>query len=496
VSSKALQRGIVIAMVLATVGGALAAYFVARNNLHSARSDRVDTAREKISDALRRRAYYLEDVADMVGVHDDADEAEFSRWAHVRGRNEAAVISVEWVRHSPSGKLVPPHDIGPHPILVAPTDPGNAPLADALNQPAASRPVELSSLHKQIAISQPIELANRHEGFYMSVPVVSHKDSGEISALESQSAIVGLVDAQQLVAEALPLAANPTPLQLRDQVTPLATIGSGLDNAVQATIATPGRAWNVSVAGGSLTTTEMLLPWLILLVGGALTFTVAVMLRTLARRRDAAVELASKRSDELAASLERVEQTNRELERARADAERLSGEDPVTGIFNRRHFGEVLARELSDPESGGIPAVLLLDLDHFKRVNDEHGHLMGDAVLQAVTDRIASVLREEDCLARWGGEEFAVLAPDIDRDGVLAIGERAREALAEMPVRVGDGSIDLTLSVGAALAIGEQRTPDALVDAADQALYAAKNAGRNCVRIWDAGGAVSGVNAR
>ena len=207
------------------------------------------------------------------------------------------------------------------------------------------------------------------------------------------------------------------------------------------------------------------------------------MLRTLARRRDAALELASERSAELAASLERVEKANRDLERARADAERLSREDPVTGIFNRRHFGEVLARELSDPESGAAPAVLLLDLDHFKRVNDEHGHLMGDAVLQTVTDRIASVLRAEDCLARWGGEEFAVLAPDIDRDGVHALAERAREALAEEPIRVGDVSIDLTLSVGAALAEDGNRTPDALVHAADQALYEAKDAGRNCVRI-------------
>jgi diguanylate cyclase (GGDEF)-like protein len=495
VSSKALQRGIVIAMILATVGGALAAYFVSRHNLHSARTDRVETAQQSISDALRRRAYYLEDIGDMVGVHDDADEAEFSRWAHVRGRNEGAIVSVEWVRRSPTGELVPPHDIGPHPILVAPTDARNAALANALSHPVAAGPLRLSELHKQVAISQPVKLANGDEGFYMSIPVVSHLDSGEISHTESQSAIVGLIDAQQLVAEALPVTANPTALQLRDQVTPLATIGSGLNNAVRAAIATPGRAWTVSVAGGSLTTSETLLPWLILLIGGALTFTVAYMLRTLARRRDAALELASERSEELAASLEVVEQANRDLERARADAEQLSREDPVTGIFNRRHFGEVLARELSNPEGGGIPAVLLLDLDHFKQVNDEHGHLMGDAVLQTVTDRIASVLREEDCLARWGGEEFAVLAPDIDRDGVVALAERAREALAREPVQVGDVSIDLTLSAGAALATTGQRTPDTLVHAADQALYDAKDAGRNCVRIWDADAAPSGVSA-
>jgi diguanylate cyclase (GGDEF)-like protein len=495
VSSKALQRGIVIAMVLATVGGALAAYLVSRHNLDSTRSDRVDSAQQRISDALRRRAYYLEDIGDMVGVHDDADEAEFSRWAHVRGRNEGAIVSVEWVRRSPSGELVPPHDIGPHPLLVAATDPGNATLANAVSQPAASGPLGLSSLHKELAISEPVELANGDEGFYMSVPVVSHRDSGEISHLESQSAIVGLVDAQRLVAEALPVAANPTPLQLRDQVTPLATIGSGLDNAVKAAITTPGRAWTVSVAGGSLTTTEILLPWLILLVGGALTFTVAIMLRTLARRRDAALALVSERSEELAASLDRVEQANRDLERAHAEADRLSREDPVTGIFNRRHFGEVLARELSDP-AASVPAVLLLDLDHFKRINDEHGHLMGDAVLQTVTDRIALVLRDEDCLARWGGEEFAILAPDIDRDGVLSLAERAREALAAEPVQLGEMSIDLTLSVGAALGTGERRTPDALVHAADQALYRAKGAGRNCVRIWDADVMPSGISAR
>jgi diguanylate cyclase (GGDEF)-like protein len=496
VSSKTLQRGIVIAMVLATVGGALAAFFVSRHNLDSSRASRVESAQQRISDAVRRRAYYLQDIGDMVGVHDDADYPEFARWAHVRGLNEDAIVGVEWVRRSPSGKLVPPHDIGPHPILIEPSAPADAALTNAVSEPAASGPLRLSALHKRTAISQPVKLANGDEGFYMSVPVVSHRDSGEISHLESQSAIVGLIDAQQLVAEALPSSAHPTPLQLRDQVTPLATIGSGLNNAVKAAVATPGRPWTLSVAGGSLTPWEKFLPWLILLVGGTLTFTVAVVLRTLARRRDAALDLASERATELSASLKRVELANRDLERARAEAERLSREDPVTGIFNRRHFGEVLARALTDPDESGTPAVLLLDLDHFKRVNDEHGHLMGDAVLQTVTDRIASVLREQDCLARWGGEEFAVLAPDIDRDGALALADRAREALAEEPVRIGDVSIRLTLSVGAALGRAGRRTPDALVHAADQALYEAKGAGRNCVRIWDADTAPSGISAR
>ncbi len=493
-SSRALQRGVVLAMILATLGGAIGAYLVSHSQLHSRRMDQVSNTSTAISDAVRRRAYYLQDVADMVGVHDDADEAEFSRYAHVRGRNEGAIVAVEWIRRSPTGKLVPPGDIGPDPELVKASDPRNAQLADAESNSTAAPVVAAASLHKRNGISAPVRLANGDAGFYLAVPVVSHRFSGDVSSVESRSTVVGLVDAQRLVAEALP-GGPPTALQLRDQVTPLATIGSGLHNALRTAIAAPSRDWTLTVDGGSLTPAEKALPWLILLIGGTLTLMVAFVLRALARRRDQAVALADQRSSELAASLRRVEKANRDLERARADAHRLSREDPVTGIFNRRHFGEVLARELSDPESEGTPAVLLLDLDHFKRVNDEHGHLMGDAVLQTVTDRIASVLRAEDCLARWGGEEFAVLAPDVDRDGVLALAERAREALAEEPIRVGDVSIELTLSVGAALAEDGNRTPDALVHAADRALYDAKDAGRNRVRIQHAGGAPSGVSA-
>lgn len=495
VSSRALQRGIVIAMILATVGGALGAYLVSHSQLHSRRSHQVSNVRQAISDAVSRRAYYLQDVADMVGVHDDADKAEFSRYAHVRGRNEGSIVAVEWIRRSPSGKLVPPADIGDDPELIKPSDPANDRLGDAEANPTATPVIKEASLHKHVGVSAPVRLANGDSAFYLAVPVVSHRFSGDVSSVESRSTVVGLVDAQQLVAAALP-SGQRTALQLRDRVTPLATIGSGLHEALRGAVAAPSRNWTLTVDGASLTTAEKALPWLILVIGGALTFTVALVLRTLGRRRDAAVALADERSTELAATLERVEQANRELERARSEAERLSREDPVTGIFNRRHFGEVLARELSDPEDGATPAVLLLDLDHFKRVNDEHGHLMGDAVLQSVTDRIASVLREEDCLARWGGEEFAVLAPSIDREGVRILAERAREALAEAPVIVGDVSIDLTLSVGGALAKDGQRTPDALVHAADQALYEAKGAGRNCVHIWDTGPAPSGVSAR
>jgi diguanylate cyclase (GGDEF)-like protein len=172
-----------------------------------------------------------------------------------------------------------------------------------------------------------------------------------------------------------------------------------------------------------------------------------------------------------------------ELAVAHAEAQRLSRLDALTEIYNRRHFSEVLAAELAHPRRPA-PAVLLIDLDHFKRVNDEFGHLVGDALLQAAAGRIASILRRSDCLARWGGEEFAILAPATDHEGALRLAERARHALGDRPVRALGIDIEMRASIGVAVAGSGQLTPDSLVKAADDAMYEAKRAGRNCVRLF------------
>jgi two-component system, cell cycle response regulator len=185
---------------------------------------------------------------------------------------------------------------------------------------------------------------------------------------------------------------------------------------------------------------------------------------------------------QLSDTLHDVEQTNQELEQAHAEADRLSRVDPLTGVYNRRHFSELLSAELGLTDGGSV-AVLLLDLDHFKGVNDRYGHLTGDAVLQAAAGRIASIIRSSDCLARWGGEEFAILAPGTEADEASALAERARAALADTPVKVEGVVIELTTSVGVAVAGGPTQTSDGLLDAADEALYGAKRAGRNCVRM-------------
>jgi diguanylate cyclase (GGDEF)-like protein len=473
-SAKLVQRGIVVMLVLATVAAAIVAHLVPRNGLERQRSDRVSEARHRIGDALRRRAFFLEDVADMVGVHDDAAADEFSRYAHVRGRYEHAVVAVQWLRRSPEGKLVPPAETGPNPVLIPPASDADTAVADAAQRPAAAPAFRLASRSKRVAISGPVRLANGHSAFYLAVPVQAHRFTGLLSKVESHSAVVGLVDAQALVAQELsarPLGA----LRLRDAVTPLASIGSSLHNAVDVSVPAAGRNWTLSVDGGSLSTLERLLPWLILATGLGLSLTVGLVLRQSIRRRDMALRLAEERYDE--------------LEQARSQAERLSRVDALTDVYNRRHFTEVLAGELSRVRRGGEPpAVLMLDIDHFKRVNDEHGHLTGDAVLRASAYRIASILRGSDTLARWGGEEFAILAPATDAEGATRLAERARAALAARPVEVEGVSLDLTASIGVAVAADGSVTPDALVDAADQVLYDAKRAGRDCVRLSDLSG--------
>jgi diguanylate cyclase (GGDEF)-like protein len=479
VSTSALQRAVVAVLAVAGAVAALGTALALRHDLNSGRAERLGDAQRHISEALRARAYYLEDVADMVGVHDDADATEFSRYAHVRGRDEGAVVGVQWLRRSLDGHLQPPRETGRDPILVA--DDADGKLVDAAHSPAASSSVRAASLHKRVAVSSPIELADGDPAFYLAVPVEAHRFSGEVSKAESRSAIVGLIDAQKLVAAAAP----GTTLRVSDGATPLAAQGGASRNSAGAVLDFGGRSWKLNVDGGTLSGFERALPWLILAFGFAVTATVALILRQSMLRRDAALRLARDRSKELSVTLKRVERTNQELELAHAEADRLSRVDPLTGIFNRRHFGEVLSAELSLNETGPA-AVLLLDLDHFKTVNDRYGHSTGDAVLRAAAERIDSVTRASDCLARWGGEEFAVLAPGLDREGATLLAERARTALVEQPVSVEQATIELTLSVGVAVLGPDCPTADSLLDAADEALYEAKRSGRNCVRVFHA----------
>jgi len=366
-------------------------------------------------------------------------------------------------------------------VLIAPAVRANSALADAARRHAAAQAIRLASLRKMVSVSAPVTLANGHPAFYLAVPVQAHRYSGLLSKAESQSAMVGLVDAQTLAGEAL--GGGSPAFRLSDGVTPLAASGSALNNALRTAMPAAGRRWTIAVEGGSLTPIQVALPWLTLIFGFSLAAAVALILGNSARRRDEALRLAAERSADLAVSLQRVELANQELEVAHAEAEMRSRVDALTETFNRRHFGEVLANELSHGK-GTRAAVLLLDIDHFKRINDEHGHLMGDVILRAVAGRIGSILRGTDCLARWGGEEFAILAPNTGGDVMLELAERARRTLCDDPIVVDGIPFQLRVSIGAVLTGDGLDTPDAVVNAADQALYDAKRAGRDCVRVY------------
>jgi two-component system cell cycle response regulator len=162
----------------------------------------------------------------------------------------------------------------------------------------------------------------------------------------------------------------------------------------------------------------------------------------------------------------------------------LSLKDPLTGLANRRHFRAVLAREIEIvARSGNSALLLMLDIDHFKNINDSHGHLAGDKVLQAVARCVASCVRPQDTVARYGGEEFAVVLPDSQVSFGEAVAERIRQSLASMSVLVSPVlSLQITMSIGGAFApVWVRSTADLWIERADTQLYRAKAEGRNRV---------------
>ena len=177
-----------------------------------------------------------------------------------------------------------------------------------------------------------------------------------------------------------------------------------------------------------------------------------------------------------------------ELRLARGAAEQRARIDELTGTYNRRHFAEIVAEALASGH--GDSGLLLLDADHFKQVNDVHGHVVGDAVLVELARRLQAELGPEDCLARWGGEEFAVLLRRVGSDEELDHrAQQLRAAVALHAVVAGGVSVRLTISVGAARSSAELDSLDALVETADRCLYTAKRLGRNRVSLL-AGGIV------
>jgi diguanylate cyclase (GGDEF)-like protein len=212
----------------------------------------------------------------------------------------------------------------------------------------------------------------------------------------------------------------------------------------------------------------------------------------------AAIELAFRRRDSDRATQRaheeetaRLRQKNAELTQLTHRLEREATHDALTGLFNRRHLDTFLNRELSlAKRTKHAIGVILLDLDHFKRLNDTFGHVAGDAVLQAVANYLRSRLRSYDVACRYGGEEIVIVAPGASLQDTAKLAEQLRAGIEQLKVE-SDGKLvtPITASFGVASFPQHGAEPEMLLKAADAALYDAKSSGRNRVSISSAGGA-------
>ncbi|MBI2497926.1 MAG: diguanylate cyclase [Opitutae bacterium] len=166
----------------------------------------------------------------------------------------------------------------------------------------------------------------------------------------------------------------------------------------------------------------------------------------------------------------------------------LAQRDELTGLHNRREFQRILQEEWDRSVRFKRPFTLvMIDIDHFKKINDQHGHQVGDEVLRHVASLLAGQVRNVDRVARYGGEEFALMMVETDRKGGIESMQRLGLLLAETPcyVQKSDLTLPVTLSAGVATSLSDAGSASELVAAADKALYAAKHGGRNCIVTTD-----------
>jgi len=174
-----------------------------------------------------------------------------------------------------------------------------------------------------------------------------------------------------------------------------------------------------------------------------------------------------------------------ENKRTEEELLRLAATDPLTGAFNRREFTALADREsLRAQRYHHALSIMMLDLDHFKKLNDTYGHAAGDKALQRFTTLCCNALRNVDIFGRWGGEEFVALLPETPADGAATIAERLRKMVADTVVNFNGHKITFTVSIGIAQYRDGETSIDAPLSRADAAVYDAKKAGRNRISVY------------
>lgn len=202
--------------------------------------------------------------------------------------------------------------------------------------------------------------------------------------------------------------------------------------------------------------------------------------------------IAKDRAGDLASLLEiiqlniELERKQKELSEANARLEQLAITDQITKLYNRHYFFQVAQHFWEEARRYKLPlTTIMIDIDNFKSVNDTHGHLFGDHVLEQASLRLRNNTRKSDILARYGGEEIILLAPNTDFPTGLVLAERLRLAVAAEPFVMGSCSAIVTISVGiSGTELGDFPHFEALLESSDRALYGAKRAGKNCVYAY------------
>jgi diguanylate cyclase (GGDEF)-like protein len=184
-----------------------------------------------------------------------------------------------------------------------------------------------------------------------------------------------------------------------------------------------------------------------------------------------------------------LEEKQTELADANVRLEQLAITDQITGLYNRHHFFDVVQHTFEEARRYKLPlCCFMLDVDHFKVLNDTHGHMFGDQVLRGIGDRLRQNTRRSDVLARYGGEEFVMIAPNTDLDTAKMLAERLHSCIEKDPFTLGKISAHVTISLGVAGTETVKEGPfDDLLVAADQALYFAKQSGRNRYHLYTSG---------
>jgi diguanylate cyclase (GGDEF)-like protein len=178
----------------------------------------------------------------------------------------------------------------------------------------------------------------------------------------------------------------------------------------------------------------------------------------------------------------KLQRRNHALDHLNAQLAKQATTDPLTGLLNHRTLAERLDEILENAQKNeSVCSVIFMDIDHFKSINDHYGHAEGDEVLCRFGEMVQSCLRADDCLGRWGGEEFVAIVPDVDALEALNLAERIRQTVDEL-VLSGSGEVNVTCSLGVACYPHDATERKTLMERADHAMYTAKRLGRNQAR--------------